>query len=41
MKVEGHNGNNWFKVFISKENERFFGVLIFLFGIVLILLKYL
>ncbi|SFC99432.1 hypothetical protein [Clostridium uliginosum] len=41
MKLEGHNGNNWFRLLVSTENERFFGVLIFLFGIILVLVKYL
>ncbi|WP_286674249.1 hypothetical protein [Clostridium sp. ZBS15] len=41
MKIKEHKGNSWFEIFIAKENERFFGILIFLFGIVIVLLKYL
>lgn len=41
MKFEGHKGNDWFRLFVSKENEKFFGVLIFLFGVIWVLSRYL
>lgn len=41
MRIEGHDGNRSIKLSVARENEKFFGVLIFLFAVIAVLVIYL